>query len=146
MTDFADVIGKMILAQVRDGEAVSITGRLEAEKLITKRTAVLVSGLLLSPSTLRDAVVLGVDNGLMVHSIELGSVGHDLEFDDWDVLTTVDGKPYDDPNRLFAYLKEAQESERSVTVEILRFSENLAIFDYLQRELLVEDLELISGQ
>lgn len=40
-------------------------------------------------------------------TVEPGSVGDDLEFDYWDVLTTIVGRRYDDPNRLFADLRVA---------------------------------------
>ena len=93
---------------------------MDPEPLITERAGILVFGLLIGRTALRDSAVLGTNNGLMVHSVEPGSVGHDLEFDYWDILTTIDGRHYDDPEVLFMDLQEAQDSGHSVSVEILR--------------------------
>lgn len=77
----------------------------------------------------------------MVHDVEPGSAGDDHEFGYWDVLTTIDGKQYEDPNDLFIALQEAQATRGSVTIEILRISvSGVAFFDYLQRELPIEGL------
>ena len=131
---------------LRDGQSISISGRMDPEPLITERAGILVSGLLIGRTTKRDSAVLGTNNGLMVHNVEWGSIGDDLEFNYWDILTTVDGQHYDDPKVLFMDLQNAQDSGHSVSVEILRFGEGEAIFDFLRRELPIEDLESITGQ
>jgi serine protease Do len=131
---------------LREGQNILITGRLDPEPLITERAGILVSGLLIGRTTKRDSAVLGTNNGLMVHNVEWGSVGDDLGFNYRDILTTIDGRHYDDPEVLFMDLQEAQDSGHSVSVEILRFHEGEAIFGFLRRELLIEDLEVITGQ
>ena len=131
----------------RDGREIAISGQLPAAPLITERAGVLISGLLIGPPTFSDSAILGIDNGLTVHSVEPGSAGEDLEFQPWDILTTINGKRYRNVKILFTDLKKLQELGQPVVIEILRISGSLKVlFEYLKRELPIEDLELVSGQ
>jgi len=62
---------------LREGKSISVRGQLTPAPLVTERSGVLVSGLLIGPSVFRDSAVLGNDNGLMVHDVEPGSAGDD---------------------------------------------------------------------
>ena len=99
--------GEVSLTVTRAGEDILVTGRLNPHPLITERVGVLVSGLLIAQPVLRDTARLGDDNGLMVHDVEPGSMGDDLEFDYWDILTAIGGKHYVDVRALYEDLKNA---------------------------------------
>ena len=140
-------LGNVRLRIKRDGSERVIQGRLAPSPLLTERAGILVSGILIGPNTLRDAMALGTNNGLLIHEVERGTAGQVLEFQPYDVVTTVDGKRYSDVETLFSYLQNAEAAGRPVTVEILRLSDTaMHFFDYMRRDVPIDSLELISGQ
>ena len=51
---------------------------------------------------LRDGGELNLDQPLMVHSVEAGTLGESLEIEEWNMLVSVNGKPVETGERRVA--------------------------------------------
>jgi hypothetical protein len=131
---------------VRDGKDITVSGRLPPVGEITARRGVYVSGVLFAPAGFRDNEELRLEQPLIVHSIERGSLGQSLEIEKWDVLVKLDGRPVQGLEDLHERVHAAQQADRPVTLVFKRWSgQRDQVYDYVERTLAIEEFQLVGG-
>jgi S1-C subfamily serine protease len=131
---------------VRDGKDVTVSGRLLPVGEVTARRGVYVSGVLFAPAGFRDNEELRVEQPLIVHSVEHGSLGQSMQIQKWDVLVKVDGKPVQGLEDLHERVRAAKQADRSVTLVLRRWSgARDQVYDYVERTLAIEEFQLVGG-
>jgi serine protease Do len=131
---------------VRDGKEMTVSGRLPPVGEVTARRGVYVSGVLFAPAGFRDNEELRVEQPLIVHSIEHGSLGESLEIEKWDMLVKLDGKPVRGLEDLRERVHAAQQADRPITLVFKRWSgQRDQVYDYVERTLAIEEFQLVSG-
>lgn len=133
------------LEVIRSGSRVTVAGRLEPAGRIIERNGVYAAGILIAPIGLRDSIELNLGEPLMVHSVEEGTLGESLEIDKWDMLVSVNGSPVDGLESLYERLEAAGRDLEAVSFVFKRWSgERDRIYDYVERSMEIEDLQLIG--
>ena len=137
-----DPIGLKI---TRDGNAITVNGRLRPVGRITERKGGYLSGLLFGPAGFRDNRELNVQQPLMVHWVNWGSLGESLEIEKWDVLVKLDGQPVRGLGDLYDRVQAAQEADKPITLVLKRWSSEYdQLYDYVERTVVIEDLEFVG--
>ena len=139
-----DPIGLKI---TRDGNAITVSGRLRPVGRITERKGVYLSGLLFGPAGFRDSRELNVQQPLMVHWVNWGSLGESLEVEKWDVLVKLDGQPVRGLDDLYRRLEAAREQDEPCVFVLRRWSgKKDHVYDYIERTVAIEALEFIGTE
>ncbi len=137
-----DPIGLKI---TRDGNALTVSGRLRPVGRITERKGVYLSGLLFGPAGFRDNRELNVQQPLMVHWVNWGSLGESLEVEKWDVLVKLDGQPVRGLHDLYRRLEAAREKDEPCVFVLKRWSSKKDhVYDYIERTVAIEGLEFVG--
>ena len=101
-----------------------------------------LAGILIAPPDFRDEAEANLGKLLAVHYVADGSPASAQGLQLWDMIKSVDGRPFHDIDALLSYLNQRN---RPVRVVIKRLSEsNDNIYEYHEFELPVEDLKLIG--
>jgi C-terminal processing protease CtpA/Prc len=130
---------------IRAGSPMIVEGRLAPAPRVIDRNGVYTAGILFARMGLRDSPELNLALPLMVHSVGYGTLGESLEIDKWDMLVSVDGQPVEDLSDLYARLEAADRAGKPVHFVFKRWSgERDRVYDYVERSMAVEDLELIG--
>lgn len=134
-----------VLAVLRDGQRITLAGRFSPADRVTERQGVYASGLLFAPADFRDNQELNLEQPLLVHHVEDGTLAQGLEIETFDVLVKLDGQPVRGLDDLHARLDAAKAQDEPVTLVLKRWSTKPdRVWDYIERTLAVEDLELVG--
>jgi len=134
--------GDATLSIGRDGKAMAVKLHLKPTPSVMQRQGLYVAGMLIGPSGFQDAPEANLGKLLAVHYVADGSPASAQGLQMWDMIKSVDGKPFHDIDTLLAYLKERN---RPVQLVIKRLSEsNDKIYEYHEFELPVEELRLVG--
>ena len=130
------------LTILRDGKEMTIKARFEPRPSILQHQGLYLAGMLIAPPGFWDEPEANLGKLLAVHYVADGSPASAQGLQIWDLIKSVDGKPFHDIDALLAYLKE---KNRPVRLVIKRLSEsNDKIYEYHEFELPVEELKLIG--
>ncbi|HYQ92713.1 MAG TPA: PDZ domain-containing protein, partial [Candidatus Competibacteraceae bacterium] len=130
------------LTILRDGKEMTIKAHFKPRPPVLQRQGLYLAGMLIAPPGFRDEPEANLGKLLAVHYVAEGSPASAQGLQLWDMIKSVDGKPFHDIDTLLAYLKE---KNRPVRLVIKRLSEsNDKIYEYHGFELPVEDLKLIG--
>jgi C-terminal processing protease CtpA/Prc len=133
------------LVVTRAGKQVTVAGRLNPAPGVMERNGVYAAGILFAPMNLRDDRELNLDQPLMVHSVEDGTLGESLEIEKWDMLVSVNGRPVEGLSNLYARLEAADRGGKAVTFVFKRWSgDRDRVYDYLERSMDIDDLEFVG--
>lgn len=128
----------------RDGSPMTLQGRLPPVPSVLQRHGLYLSGLLIAPPGFRDESEANLGRLLAIHYVEDGSLASARGFEVWDLLKSVDGKPFHEVETLHAYLAQ---KTRPVRVVIKRLSDaNDKLYEYHEYELPVENLGMVGGE
>lgn len=127
----------------RNGTGRVLSGRILPVDRVTDRRGVYFSGVLFAETGYRDATEM--DAPISIHHVEPGTSAEANEIRAWDLLYSIDGKPVEDLDALFTRVSVAQTQKQKVILILKRVSGlGDQAFDYLVRELAVEDLKWIG--
>jgi S1-C subfamily serine protease len=75
----------------RDGETVTLEGRLLPAQRVVERRGIVFAGILLAPGGFRDQAMLGLGHDIMVHAVRPGTDGQGAAITYYDYLVSIDG-------------------------------------------------------
>lgn len=131
---------------LRNGETVTLQGRLPANRTAATREGVYTSGLLIGPSPLRDGALANLTDALVIHYVDSGSVASLQEVKAWSFVEAVDGTRYDEVDALYRHLQQAADSQGSVKLLVKKLSDDdHHIYDFREITLPVEGLRKVRG-
>lgn len=131
------------LTVVRDGKAEFVKSTLKPTPPLTQRRGLYFSGVLIAPAGFRDEPEANLGKILSVHYVADGSQASAQGFQMWDMIKTVDGKPFHEIDPLYAYLNQRN---RPVQIVVKRLTEsNDKLYEYHQFELPIENVAIIGG-
>lgn len=134
--------GDATLSINRDGKTMAVKLHLKPMPSVMQRQGLYVAGMLIGPSGFQDAPEANLGRLLAVQYVADGSPASAQGLRLWDMIKSVNGKPFHDIDTLLAYLKERN---RPVQIVIKRLSEsNDKIYEYHEFELPVEDLRIVG--
>jgi len=103
----------------RDGAAMVVAPRLERHPAITERTGVRVSGMIIAPTLEFDAFEVNPDGLLVIHSVDQTSSAALNGVASGDVIYTINGKQFSDPEALHRWLED-QPPDTNLTLILRR--------------------------
>jgi serine protease Do len=139
-------LGNIKIRVLRNGEKISITGKLESRELITKRRGIFFSGILISKEWMEDSRELKLPE-FVIHSVESGSTGQMEGASVYSFVLSIDGKQFEDLDTLFEILEKLKEQYKKVVVKLKSFNgdSSKGYFDYRLISMDVEDLKFVNG-
>jgi len=130
------------LSILRDGKAMTVKAHFKPRPSVLQRQGLYLAGMLIASPGFRDEVEANLGKLLAVHYVADGSPASAQGLQLWDMIKSVDGRPFHDIDALLSYLNQRN---RPVRLVIKRLSEsNDNIYEYHEFELPVEDLKLIG--
>jgi S1-C subfamily serine protease len=129
----------------RAGAPVVVTVKPEPRSSMLTRWGVSVDGALIAEMPYEDGAIFVNVPGLMVHSVEDGSMASSLNVEKQDLIESVDGRPFKDLPALSKYLA-GRKGGSPVRFVLRRWSPyNRSILDYHVRDLPGDEIELIGN-
>jgi S1-C subfamily serine protease len=126
----------------RDGKPVTVKTRFKPLLPVTQRRGLYLAGVLIAPPGFHDELEANLGRVLAVHHVAEGSPANAQGLQMWDLIKSVDGKPFHDIDTLLAYLNHKSQPAQIV---VKRLSEsNDKIFEYHEFELPIEELSIIG--
>ncbi len=130
------------LTILRDGKVMTVKAHFKPRPPVLQRQGLYLAGMLIAPPGFRDEPEANLGKLLAVHYVAEGSPASAQGLQLWDMIKSVDGRPFHEIDALLSYLNQRN---RPVRVVIKRLSEsNDKIYEYHEFELPVEDLKLIG--
>lgn len=137
--------GTVRLRVRRGGTPLVVTVKPEPRPSTIARWGVSVDGALIAEMPFEDGAALVSTPGLMVHSIEDGSMASSLDVEKQDLIESVDGRPFNDLPALSKYLAE-RKGGSPLRLVLRRWSpSDHRIFDYHVRDLPGDEIELVGN-
>jgi S1-C subfamily serine protease len=129
----------------RDGRRRTVRITPRPSPSVIARHGVSVDGALIAPVSFDDATSLREPAALMVQSVEPGSSAEMLELEQEDLLWSVEGKRFDDVDRLLHYLETRKPGPIEIVVRRWSGEEN-HIFEFNVRSLPGEDIHPVGPE
>jgi serine protease Do len=130
------------LTVIRDDKPVTVRGHFKPMTPVMQRRGLYLAGALIASPGFRDEPEANLGKLLAVHFVAEGSPANAQGFQLWDLIKSVDGKPFHDIDTLLAYLNH---KNQPVQIVVKRLSEsNDKIYEYHEFELPLENLGIIS--
>ncbi len=138
-------LDRFALRVIREGQEITLSGKLNPVGRVMARRGVYVSGVLFAPAGFRDEKELNVVRPLMVQHVDPGSLGESLDIKKWDLLLKVDGQPIRGLTDLHERVSAARKDERPVTLVFKRWSRKRnRVYDYIERTMVIEEFEFVG--
>lgn len=130
----------------RGGGILRINGSLDPKPYILERKGVYFSGILFGHLYYRDKKVMPI-GGIMVHSVQKGSIGIFGNIEKGDILDGVDGHDVQSLEDLYRNLGRLKDREK-ISLRLKRFADPPvdSVFEYIEQRIKVEDLRWISQE
>jgi S1-C subfamily serine protease len=135
--------GTVKVRVTRDGKTALVNAHPVARPSTLARWGISLDGVLIGGSPFEDGATLVEAPGLMVHSIEDGSIGGSLDFQEGDMVVRVDGKSFRDVDGLREHL-DNRDAGAPIVLVLRRWSGARRIFAYHVRELPGDEVERIG--
>ncbi len=130
------------LTILRDGKVMTVKAHFKPRLPVLQRQGLYLAGMLIAPPSFQDEPEANLGKLLAVHYVADGSPASAQGLQLWDMIKSVDGRPFHEIDALLSYLNQRN---RPVRLVIKRLSEsNDKIYEYHEFELPVEDLKLIG--
>ena len=144
MNELRGHAGRIPLTVERGGKTQVVEVTPSPREPLIARRGISVDGALISSIAYEDALTLREPAPLLLQSVEPGSSAEMLGLAEQDIVRSVDGKRFEDLDRLIQYLLH-RPKDAPLTIVVRRWSaEQTRIFDYHVRQLPGEDVHVVG--
>jgi serine protease Do len=151
LEDLSDLVGALRgrteaipLIVERGSRRHKVTAHPSLRAPVLERYGIMLSGALIAPIDLEDVPPSSESVRLAIHFVDPSSTAASLGIQPWDVVHTVDGRPFGNLESLVAYLHQ-RPSSKPIALVLKRTSDSIYRgFEYLTRTLPGDDLKTVG--